>query len=123
MINRDIKLPDSHEIRNFVRDLNASDDGPYLVSSSAWQEHIANNKKCENRIPEHITAGSYVITNSYEFRELIKRIGNLHIESQRLLTNIGPIWGAVKLEIKKGHPKGDIFDYGHRQPGSFRSGG
>ncbi len=113
----------SDDVEKFIADLRRADGDPYLVSIQTWRQHISENARCGDSLPPHIVAGTHVITDSDIFRELIRKLGNLHLKSQRLLTNTGAMWGAVKLEEKKKMPKGDIYDYGHRQSGSFRSNG
>ncbi|RFC38986.1 MAG: hypothetical protein DID89_2727548042 [Candidatus Nitrotoga sp. CP45] len=118
-----IEVTISKEIEEFISEVRRTGGEPYLVSIPSWNLHIFENVRCNANLPPFIVAGTHVITESDEFRELIQKLGNLHLKSHRLLTNIGAIWGAVKLEEKKPGPKGDIFDYGLRQPGSFRSNG
>lgn len=118
-----IKLDISNEVEAFISDVRRTNGEPYLVPATNWKQHIFENVRCNANLPPFIEAGTHIITVSDEFRELINKLGNLQLRSQRLLTNIGAIWGAVQLEEKKPHPKGDIFDYGLRQPGSFRSNG
>ncbi|MHB1880833.1 MAG: hypothetical protein ACYCPA_01275 [Acidithiobacillus sp.] len=113
----------SMEVKEFVSELRRTDGEPYLVPISGWRKYVFENARCNENLPPFIEAGTHVIIDSYQFRELIQKLGNLHLKSQRLLTNVGSMWGAVKLEEKKPGPKGDIFDYGRRQPGSFRSNG
>lgn len=118
-----IEVATSKDIEKFIYELRRSGGKPYLVPTPIWRQHIFENARCNTNLPPFIEAGKHVITDSHEFRDLIQNLGNLDLKSQRLLTNIGAIWGAVKLKEKKPAPKGDIFDYGHRQPGSFRSNG
>lgn len=95
-----------------------------VVPIDSWNLHVRDNPQVKPEdVPNHVNAGAYVITEREWFDDLVKKLGYLFYAPIRLPKVDGGFWFAEKLVQKKKMPKHDIFDVGHRQPGSFRSKG
>lgn len=98
-----------------------------LIPVDKWKSLIHANLG-NNRVsdPEYRIAGAFVITEKDTFELFVGSIRKIFYGRAESINTLeyGAFSFAGKLELKRvtpAVPNYDIFDVGHRQPGSFRS--